>query len=515
MFVVQEERFRIPELDSKQLSAIASRMGYKSIGMVSAWDQVLIDYYRYIREVRRICDSHITVFKAHLAQITIFNDLKLNLSKKIRKKEGSENVHLDFIRLAQFFEGTKFWEDILNLLEDNPDLLSKFIKDFDLLSERVKSLVIENYVRWTEYSIVTLTQFITILGRQQETALGNSFFHRMNLAYLQYAEKMPNSIEWLCRIFSHYPNLIHKYLQILPTDHFEHLNRILDKPVISDELKEIQIQLQELCNLHQWSSRYFHRFFYRIIFNHPEYLKSLNDRYQAYKVTSGLLAMVDIVDDPVQKKEIIGNYYDFEFLRVGIGTIKGVDLKTTNQQFTEFCDNYLTKLFDICSEEVSAEHKYDPTDADKMAILAAGGHARSQAYDDDYDLIALVDTDDPDVIKHATKIISRMNRDIVKRGLLPHYRMGEVLNGFVNPICEVLNYLSIDAEDSFIDLSQLLGARIIIGSEKIKAEILHKILVPFVFDRRAQYIKRMIQEMRHRHESNDNQRGRLVTPYHL
>ena len=495
LFVIQEERFRIGELNKSQLTAIASLMGYKPIGMVSEWDQVLIDYYRYVREVRRICSMHLDKIARHMTEISVFRQLKLP-DKRI------DNIHFRLIHKAQFFEGAKFWEDLIQILEEDNELIEIFFRDFEGLSDKGQKIVIESYTNWAQYSIITLTRFITIFGRYQESVLGYTFFYKLNQAYLLYIEKMPKTIEWLCLIFSHYPNYMHQYFQILPMTHFDIMNRILDKPVLVDHLKDELVHLKELAYLHQWSSRYFHRFFYRIIFNHPEYLKALTDSSQTYIVSSGLLAMVDMTSDPESRKNIIGDYYDFEFLRIGIGTLKGDDIFTTNIQFTEFCDKYLNKLFDICSDEIAAEHRAQMPNTDTIAILAAGGHARGQAYDDDYDLIALVDTDEEEVIKYATRIISRMNRNILKRGLLPHYRMGEVLNGFVNPISKVIEYLSSDDDDTFIDLSQMLGARMIIGSDKMNDIINKKVLKPLIFNRREFYIRRMIKEVRSRHETD-------------
>ena len=496
LFVIQEDRFRIDELDKKQLTAIAKRMGYKPIGMVSEWDQVLIDYYRYVREVRRICSAHLNNIAKHMTTISIFKELKI-------KEKQIDNIHFRLIHRAKFFEGAKFWEDLIYILEEDKELLDIFLTDFEELNPKGQKLVIESYINWAQYSIITLTRFITIFGKYQENVLGFTFFYKLNKAYLEYIEGMPKTIEWLCLIFSNYPNFMHQYFQILPTEHFKYINRILNQPVLSDHLKEDHAHLKELAYLHQWSSRYFHRFFHRIIFNHPEYLKALTDNSQSYKVSSGLLAMVDMTSDPVRRKEIIGNYYDFEFLHVGIGTLKGVDLFTTNNQFTEFCDKYLNKLFDICSDEIAAENPAKMPNTDNIAILAAGGHARGQAYDDDYDLIALVDSEDEDLISYATRIISRMNRNILERGLLPHYRMGEVLNGFVNPVAKVVEYLASNEDETFIDLSQLLGARMIIGSDNMKDIIYKKILKPLIYNRRNFYIRRMIQEVRSRH-ANDS-----------
>ncbi|MEJ2545171.1 MAG: hypothetical protein P8Y99_13975, partial [Calditrichaceae bacterium] len=49
--------------------------------------------------------------------------------------------------------------------------------------------------------------------------------------------------------------------------------------------------------------------------------------------------------------------------------------------------------------------------------------------------------------------------------------------------------------------SQLLGARMIIGSDKMKENINKKILRPLIYQRKELYIKRMIKEVRSRNEN--------------
>jgi hypothetical protein len=56
LYIIQEDTFRPDEIDPGQLAVIAEKMGYLPIGTVSAWDQLIIDYYRYLKEVRRLCD---------------------------------------------------------------------------------------------------------------------------------------------------------------------------------------------------------------------------------------------------------------------------------------------------------------------------------------------------------------------------------------------------------------------------------------------------------------------------
>ena len=497
MYIVQEEFMRPADIDKNQLALIAQKMGYTPIGTVNAWDQLVIDYYRYVKEIRKICDFLITDVSRHLSSITIFSKI-LNL-RTVKKQKM--NIAVEFLKNARYFEGAKYWEDQLNNLENNKLILGQFVKDFQSLNPFDRKKLIIDYVLWSKYSPTSLIRFITIIGKNQQIPNSESLFKDMNLAFLMQFRGMPYIAERMYRIFTLYPQFIHEYLQFFPESQYKLFDEILKHPLVDDRLKNHQIQLKELFKIHKWSSLYFHRFFYRIILNHPEYLTSLTNTQQLSKIASGLLAMVSNYPNAEQQKKILGDYYDIDFLRVGIGTINGVKLDVTNREFTEFCDNYLQKLFDICTEEVEEESETEPPNTDTFAILAAGGHARGQAYDDDYDLIAVVDTDDENVVRHATKVITKMNREIVKRGLLPHYRLGEILDGFVVPISKIVDYLNSEREESFIDLSQLLGARIVIGSNDLREVINNKILKPLIFNKNAYYIQRMITEINSRQKS--------------
>jgi hypothetical protein len=502
LFVIQEDTFRLEEIDNEQLTLIAARMGYEPVGTVRAWDQLITDYYRYVKEVRRICDQIINGISQHLSKVSLF--IKL-LSKTRWDANGNYigSMPKDFIHLARFFEGTKYWDDLLSLLQTEIKIVNAFIVGFQDLEETQRKRTIQRYIEWANFSPLTIIRLITILFKNEQSILGIKIAEEMNIAFLKYFADMPLITARFCLIYSYYPQFVHEYLQYFPESHFELLDIILSKPVHDDKIKEYQDQLKELCKIHKWSSHYFHRYFYRIILYHPEYLKSLTKRNQLAKIATGLLAMVDRYPAIKQKKQYLADYYDLEFLRVGIGTMNGVDMNETNREFTEFCDNYMKKLFDICAEEIEKERKSDSDvpSTDRLAILAAGGHGRGKAYDDDYDLIAILDTDNQQVFEHATRIVSRMNREILKRGVLPHYRLGEILEGFVSPVSKITAYLASDVEDGFIDLSQLLGARIIIGGDLMRSVIHQKILDRFIYSDKDRYIKRMTAEIKSRQKS--------------
>ena len=477
-------------------------MGYKPIGTVNSWDQLIIDYYRYVREVRKICDFLMDDVKKHLKSISVIIKILHSEYPKKPHDKKERSLVINFINSVRFFTGTKYWEDVLNLMEENPDIIGEFIHGFEKLNEKEKDNTILRYTGWAQFTLISLMHFVTLIGKQQTNEVGDTLFLRMSQALLEFAEKQTNTMDRLCRIYSHYPQLIHDFMQLLPESYFEYFDHILNQSVINERFAEYRHQLQELINIHRWSGQYFHRFFHWVIENHPEYLTVITERSQFSKISSGLLAKVDIYSDYKDKKKVLGDYYDLEFLRIGIGTMHGVELKVTNHEFTEFCDNYMRSLFTICCEEIEKENDGSIPSLDSFAILAAGGHARRQAYDDDYDIIAIVTTEDPDVLKYATKIMVRINREILNRGLLAHYRLGEIIGGFVNTISQIGEYFIANDDESYIDLSQLLGARIIIGNSDAEKNIFEQILKPYIFDCKKEYIKKMIDEIYMREKIN-------------
>jgi hypothetical protein len=200
----------------------------------------------------------------------------------------------------------------------------------------------------------------------------------------------------------------------------------------------------------------------------------------------------------------MGEYFDLEFFRLGLQTLGGYPVQSINNDFIEFCDNYLVNLFDVCKQEVDSTFGQKVGTHDLLGIFATGGHARHQAFDDDYDLIVLLDSDDDEIIEYSTKIVTRMNREITKRGIMPHFRFADHFGSFVTRFSQLEQYLNatgeeVPQEEMFIDQSQLLEARMVVGSHKLEEEFRSRIIAPYIFDRSEKYIQDMIGEIKARH----------------
>ncbi len=501
MYVAQEEAFRLEEITPELRLQLADKLGYEAIGAVSAWDQLIIDYARGVREARKFSEFIVDDITTHLSSISIFRGMFQRDGAQEpadRAARPASSFAKEFIEGARFFRGTRYWEDVLIRLAEDQELQIGFIDSLEALNEESRNQVIDEYTEWAPHSPISLMRLITILWKRQENVLGDTVAARMSHLFLEKLEQLPYGTERLSKIFTRYPQYIHEFLEHLPEADFAFFFRIMNRPIADENLEEPLQRLRSLCEVHEWSGHYFGRFFSRVIASHPEYLNHLTDSQQLHEIAIGLLAQADVYPLLNDQKRALGEYYDLEFLRIGLGTMRGTDLRTTNSEFTEFCDNYMRKLYDVCLEEVRRESDSEPPSTDRFAVLAAGGHAREQAYDDDYDIIALVDTDDEDVLRYATRVMTKMNREILKRGLLPQYRLGEILDGFVNPMSQVIAYLESDDDENFIDLSQLLGSRLIVGSERMRTTINSQILDRFAISRKREYITRMVVEVRNR-----------------
>jgi hypothetical protein len=494
MYIVQEETFRPGEIDEQQRNLLSEKMGYCAIGMITPWEQLITDYYHYVKEVRKHCEALILEISAHLSTVSIFP--KLLRTKKIK------SLPREFIITARFFKGTKYWDDLLDLLEKDESLLNRFIDDFNALKPEKRQALIDRYVQYIQSSAITLFRFLTILGKKQqymlEYMLGDTLFLQITRSLIAYAQNLSYITQRLCRVFHHYPSVIHEFYKVLPHSYFTAVKKLLQQPVVDDSTRPYYQPLLHLTNLHGQSSQYFKRIFFRIITINENYLKSLLNLEQLSKIAAGLLAQVDTDPNPKRKKHILAQYHDTEFLRIGIGTLQGRDFYVTNREYSNFCDQYMKKLFDICEEELGENGTNPIVNLDTFALFCAGGHAREEAYDDDYDIIALIDSDSEEDITYVTRVIARMNREMVKIGLIPHYRLGEILGGFITPISKLIHYLEHDKSESFIDLSQLLGARMIIGNDKMEALVRRKILQTYIFNEKTTYIKRMVHEIEER-----------------
>lgn len=499
LLVVQEEEIRIKEQGmAENLTNLAQFLGYDDIGMLKAQEHLLVHYYEYVTTVRKVVPSLIDDIENHLRKNSIFVEIFSKEKEGFETERVKKNIASKFVKKMKFFRGTTYWEDILDTLGSDKALLQNFTSDLNALTDQQKHSVIKRYIDWVNYDLYSLIKLLSIIANSGSENI--PLFELFNNMFLKSMKNASEVTKRLSNIFMRYGKLVYNYLSLLDNDDLKNFLFFLSDKYLDKELIKARHTLRYLTELLQKTSVYFKRFMDRAVYIYPESIHHLNEPYKLGEIARGVLGEIKSFEGFKAKKRALGDYYDIEFLRVGLETIEGVSIEVTNASFSEFCDNYINFIFDICKAEIEKEHGKKVFTGDLLAIFAAGGHAREQAFNDDYDLIVVLDSKDEKIRELSTKVIALMNTEITKRGTFPHYRFADHFGNYVVLMSEICSLFKKDDKYGFVDKSQVLGSRMVVGSEKFRINFEKKVIYPHIFCKKEKYINDMIKEIYARQE---------------
>jgi hypothetical protein len=503
LFVIQEEEVYLEDDHvTDHLQQVALAMGYEDKSHVPAYTQLLIHYQDLQKTARQGVERLIQQINKHLNNITVFAPITSSSTLDDQSADKRMNIATEFIKRSAFFRGTRFWDDVFSKLDrDDEVLLNRFLDDFLLLSKQQMKSLVRTYVHWGRQSPYSLISLITIIAKHRPALSESAFIHLFLDEFVNSLSGTHENISRLCHVLNFAPQMMNNFLALLSAQHLEKLIAILDRPIWRPDIENIQNNLITLCRLYKNSSYYFQRFVQRVFNSYAAYISSLNDEPKFALIADGLLRNLDNFETLPTRIEKLGDYYDFEFLRLGIRALNGGDFTEINKQFTIFSDNYIQILFDLCREEVSLEWKRNtPQTRDLLAIFAAGGHARSQSFDDDYDLIILLNSSDESMLIFSNQVIQKMNRHIIQRSIMTHYRFADRFKHYVTTFRDLRRFFREPDKDVFIDKSQLLGARMVVGSAHFQDAFVKEIVTPFIFEQKADFITSLKAEIFSRQE---------------
>lgn len=445
LFVTQDEEVSFDYISLKNIHKVARVLGYQDIGKCRAEEHLLVHYYEHIQNTRKIIQVLVEDINGHLKQNSVF------VSMFDPAHPG--NVAEDFIKRFRFFRGTSFWDDILDNFK-NEAILKRFVEDINRLPTGQRKEIIQKYIEWTRYDFKSLIRFLTTLGQNKSSFL---VYKDLNEYLISVIDRIPDLVRNIAYVFYRYPQLINSYLALNDDSKLKIYLKILESGIYEEEISAITENLKHLVAIHRDSSKFFKRYFLRILDRYPECIELLRKPYRLKEFAESIYSDVSSMRTFEEKKVKLGDYYDFEMMRVGIASLDGAPVNLTNAEFIEFSDRYINTLVDLCRQEVDAGYARRTVTEDLLAIFAAGGHAREQAFDDDYDIIVLVNSEEAGVLSYCNKIVIKMNSEIIKRGTIPHHRFAEYFGRFVVRLDEISELLSEEKPDIFIEQSQILG----------------------------------------------------------
>ena len=488
----EEEIYLADEVMQRNLDRVAEVMAYKPAGTVGPGPRLLVDYYEHLENVRRGVGELTSRCTRHLKNTTIFADMF--------DPTYAGNVAADFADRSAFFKGTTFWRDLLEVLEqDDKRLLRRYLEDLDALSPGARARVLGSLATCAEYAPGTIMAFVVLLGRSRECEGSERLFEELDAIFRRRLLNAPYAAEQAIGLFHRRPRLLNRYLTNIAAGPMRELSNLLAGEIWDTEIATWRDKLARLVDVHGRGSRHFRQFLERTGEGYPSCLALLDNQRALSDISRGVFAAVDREPSAQGKKQKLGDFYDSEYMRIGIATLDGVPASKTDAEFASAVDAYIESLFSVCKCEVDEIVRFRVATHDLLAVYAAGGLGREQAYDDDFDLMILLDTNHDDVRAYAGRIVAKMNAEIIKRGSLPHYRFADHFGHYVTTLDELADLLSADREDDFIDKSQVLEARMIVGTRRFADEFERRIVEPHVFAKRREYVARMREELESRH----------------
>ena len=494
MIDVQEEEIRFGEDQVKEKAGeIACLMGYGT-GSIDSVDRHLLSTYReQLYWVGESVAPLLEDLREHLG-----NTSKLT---RLMYYPSGKNLAEEIMEIVRCFRGATYWEDITANLENNrQDFRRRLVDAFKELAPVRRKTVINRFVRLMMYDLRYLIRYLTLLAVVKENKDDEQVFQDFNSAFLREFTRIPDSGFRLTKLFLLDPKLLGEYLSLLDDSQLGNFPNLLEEGAGGGRINpEAVSNLKLLVMLILEGSRYFKNFLDRVVSRHPESLHLLGNPESLKVLSSGMSNNVHVYSDPTVRKKFLRAYYDLEFLRSAMKTMTGSDVTETNEEFTHFSDRYIFTLYNICKEEIEAEIDEYLAVQDIFAIFASGGHSRRQAYNDDYDMIVILNGTDEDLRSKLVKILTKMNRAIAGTNMLPHYRFADWTGSYIIHADELKTFLSSGRQDDFIEKSQLLGSRMVVGTGNFERKLEEEILSPFIYKKSKDYIRTVVEEIYSRH----------------
>ncbi len=504
LLVSQEEEIYIEDAATyENLQKVALHMGYERIGVVERVDFFLTDYYNKARLAKITLQSMMPDVIDHLKSITTMGKILYHKRVTTSGKSRIGNLALRFLDEAEFFRGTRFWDDVIEVLaHKDGKVLERLIHD--LTTSPQYDELIRRFLQWGMNSFIAFFSLLNLLHR---SPMGRKIYSDLLRGFFAQT-KETELIQRFSIVFDRVPEIVYEFLSHLPEPQLHQFSHWLDGEFWDHQISAARDRMQFLSRLLYGTSRYLQRLLDKMLRQNPIVFGMIDNEQRMEAYGRGLLTQAEQSRPLSIRLKIIGAYHDFEFFRLGLNLLNGAEPLRTAEEFIYFSDRFIQLLYDTCKLIMDAHDQVPEPTAD-LAIMVAGGHGHMLAFDDDYDLIILVNSDDEHIKAYWARILARMNREIAKSGVLPHYRLTEAVGSLICTVTQLQDLLSSDREDTFIDASQLLGARMIVGSRILQQHFYQNVLKKYIFAHPRTYIQAMLQELQQRHQVESLQ------PYNL
>jgi hypothetical protein len=480
------------EAARENLGHVAAALGYQDWGPVRAVDLLLVHYHEAIEAARAAAVALMERVARHLTEVSSFTRWTRGPAPDELARELAEAL----VQAARAFRGVRFYDDLIEAFAaPGGARLAAFARSYGRLAADERRDLARLYAEWGHDAPYTLLSLLALLSRHAGREAPVDPVDEIADAFLSRLSDSPEAVRALSRVFRSYPEMMNRFLFALRPERLERLEQVIEVPIGNPEVAAARDAFRDLVRVHRASSRYIKRVLARVTERHPATVHAMSDDGRLKTLAWGRLAASERHPSPETQKGLLGDFYDIEFLRIAMGTLRGEPVERTRAAFSELTVTYLGRLFDFCFREVEQETGGWTTERDRIGILLSGGNARRRPYDEDYDLLAVLDSDDPAAGAFTERVVVLMNAHIARRGVVTQYRLGERTGRFVTTLDELADLLAGTEDELFVDCCQLLGARLVVGGRRIEEALRARALEPHVFARAEPFAARVAREI--------------------
>ncbi len=495
VLVVQEEIVDLNRESEPLLEQVAGVMGYSEKGGVSAANHVVVHYFEAVERARFTCRKLQGPLTEYVKDISGYSYASTRPGSTRR-----HNIALEIAQSVQMFRGHIFFDDVLqSLRSDGGCLARKFIADALSLKPPARRQVLDSLTTFASSDPMTLLELMIVV-HHSGSAEAQTLFDALLETIFRRMEEEDGLLPGLVSVYNTHPHVMNRFIEALSRPQRQQFERYLQVDLWEEEEQEALERLRKYIWLRTAGSEFYRRMFRRVVAKNPQFIHHILDVPRLMTFASGFLALPE-AGEPAEVLEALGDYYDVAFLACAISALTGRELDQYRVPYIEFVDTYITSLYSQCKKQTLRRFpQFAGTNRDLFAVFATGGYARGQAFDDDYDLILLANTDDPALLDFYGHIATAMHRELVRRATIPQYRFADYFGTFVQPFSQFKNWF-LTGNPEAVDKSQLLGARLVVGSSRFAARLHDEVVAPLIGERSCEFLGELQAEMHHRHET--------------
>jgi glutamine synthetase adenylyltransferase len=399
--------------------------------------------------------------------------------------------------MVRLFGGTVFWDDVITeMRRDGFRFARRIVGDLDTLEPQARARALLQFLEFGRAEPGTLIKFLLVLHEKGSPRSLDTYNELVDL-YFQQAPGFTDFVERICRLFKTRPRILNRFVETLDPGRRARLEELLDARPLDPEVAETLSQIRRFIELRTRGSEFYRRIFRRVMTKYPRFIHYVSEARRLHRFSDGLFTRALSLDDFEISRQALADYYDVQYLACAVRAILGEEPLEYRSRFIEFADNYLRSIHRLCTQE-EAERSGKPLGGkDLFGVFATGGYAREQAFDDDYDLLLVLNSDDPALFESVSKVWSKVHLQIARRGTLPQYRFGDHFGSFVTRASDLKQFLASGQAD-LVDKAQLLGIRQIIGSTRLLRFLKDTMIEPHILAQADQFVEGIVEDIRDR-----------------